>query len=169
MISPLQRSVQSMSPLRPNFHKAPTGPYSKLRVLEQPFQECLLKRLLQWGINTNSASAEGVVRKLPSDICWIGTQFKKHLIWSLSPSCVPLQMGPKPKSWFGLDRVSMISLYCMSTRHILLGLILQDRQLAKNIFFLANNFSKSHHFSHNKSSRVVTCCQLGRPSCKLIL
>ena len=47
--------------------------------------------------------------------------------------------------------------------------VLQDRQLAKNIFFLANNFAESRHFSHDERSRVVTCRQLGRPTRQLIL
>jgi hypothetical protein len=45
---------------------------------------------------------------------------------------------------------------------------LQDRQLAKNIFFLANNFGKSRHFSHDELIRVVTCRQMGHPSRQLL-
>lgn len=36
--------------------------------------------------------------------------------------------------------------------------------LPKNIYFLVINFSRSRHFSHDPSSQVVTCHQLGRPS-----
>jgi hypothetical protein len=46
---------------------------------------------------------------------------------------------------------------------------LQDRQLAKNIYFLANNFGESRHFSHAERIRVVTCRQLGRSSRQLLL
>jgi hypothetical protein len=45
----------------------------------------------------------------------------------------------------------------------------QDRQLAKNIYFLAINFGESSQFSRDQSSQVVTCRQLGRPSRQLIL
>jgi hypothetical protein len=45
----------------------------------------------------------------------------------------------------------------------------QDRQLAKNIFFLANNFGESRHFSHDELIQVVTCRQMGRPSRQLLL
>jgi len=34
---------------------------------------------------------------------------------------------------------------------------------------LAINFGKSRHFSHDRSSLVVTCHQLGHPSGQLIL
>ena len=43
---------------------------------------------------------------------------------------------------------------------------LQDRQLAKNIFFLVNNFSESGNFSHDELIRVVTCRQMGHRSCQ---
>jgi hypothetical protein len=39
----------------------------------------------------------------------------------------------------------------------------------KKILLLAINFGKSRDFSHDRSSLVVTCHQLGRPSRQLIL
>ena len=46
--------------------------------------------------------------------------------------------------------------------------IQQDRQLAKNIFFLAKNLAESRHFSHDERIRVVSCRQMGRPSRQLL-
>ena len=57
-------------------------------------------------------------------------------------------------------------IFCLD---IIYYVILQDRQLAKNIFFLAKNLGKSRRFSHDEHIRVVSCCQLGRLSCQLLL